>query len=58
MDGQEYYSGYFSIPEGNLIAAPSPKVKDWATVVPGRKETYVFKDEAKYRTDLEISRFD
>lgn len=56
-DGREYYSGYFSIPPENIIAAVANKTKDWATVVPGRKETYVFKQEALYRGDLEISRF-
>lgn len=56
-DGLEYYSGYFSIPRENIIVAPHVKKQDWAIVIPGRKETYVFRQEEKYREDLERSRF-
>lgn len=56
-DGMEYYSGHFSIPSENIIETVQPKTKDWAQVIPGRKETYVFKKEEDYRKDLEISRF-
>jgi hypothetical protein len=53
----EYYSGHFSIPRENIVAVVPKKTKMWATVIPGRKETYVFKHESAYRADLEASRF-
>ena len=56
-DGMEYYSGHFSIPPQNILDAPRKKTQDWATVVPGRKDTYKFKKEDEYRQDLEKSRF-
>jgi hypothetical protein len=55
--GREFYSGHFSIPPQNIVAEVPNKTQDWATVVPGRKSTYVFKVEAEYRADLERSRF-
>lgn len=54
---KEYFSGHFSIPPQNIVSKIPEKVRDWATVVPGRKETYVFKAESGYRQDLEASRF-
>lgn len=56
-DHQEYYSGHFSIPEENIVRELPQKKREWATVVPGRKETYVFKSEASYRKDLEEAYF-
>ncbi len=56
-DGMEYYSGHFSIPPQNILDKPKKKTQDWATVVPGRKDTYKFKKEDDYRRDLERSRF-
>jgi hypothetical protein len=55
--GMEYYSGYFSIPPQNIIDKVPVKRQDWATVVPGRKDTYKFSSEDLYRRDLEVSRF-
>lgn len=55
--GLDYYSGHFSIPGENIVPALPEKTRDWATVVPGRKETYIFKSEGSYRKDLEESRF-
>lgn len=55
--GKEYYPGYFSIPKENIVDHVPAKTQDWATVIPGRRETYVFKEEAAYRKDLERSRF-
>lgn len=56
-DGLDYYSGHFSIPEENIVPSLMTKTRDWATVVPGRKETYLFKTEASYRKDLQEARF-
>jgi hypothetical protein len=53
----EYYPGYFSIPAENIVESAPDKRRDWATVVPGRKETYLFKVEASYRKDLEEAYF-
>lgn len=61
----EYYSGHFSIPPENMMPetqlaaqlAAGERTRDWSTVIPYAKNTYVFKEEADYRRDMEISRF-
>ena len=55
--GEEYYSGHFSIPEENIVDTVPRKSQVWASVIPGRKETYVFTEEGSYRQDLERSMF-
>jgi hypothetical protein len=56
-EGREFYSGHFSMPAQNIVDSVPPKAQDWATVIPGKKSTYVFKVEADYRADFERSRF-
>eukprot|EP00744_Colponema_vietnamica_P011170 GILI01015715.1.p1 GENE.GILI01015715.1~~GILI01015715.1.p1 ORF type:complete len:336 (-),score=42.37 GILI01015715.1:51-1025(-) len=37
--------------------ATGTRNKDWATIIPYRKDTYVFKTEESYRADMEKSKF-
>lgn len=47
----------FCIPEELVVAAVPEKTQDWATVIPGRMETYVFFEEEPYYKDYQKSYF-
>ena len=45
----------FSIHESKIIAHVPFKNKQFATIIPGNKSTYVFKDEESYYKDYQVS---
>lgn len=47
----------FGAPKEKIVANVPEKTQDWATVIPGRMETYIFNDEASYYADYQKSYF-
>jgi len=51
-----YYPAWFAFPRSKIRRAPA-KTKDIASVIPGDRSTYVFRDEEAYLGDYAASRF-
>lgn len=47
----------FGVPKELILPQMPEKTKDWATVIPGRKETYIFDDETDYYADYQTARY-
>jgi len=47
----------FCIPKELIVSTVPTKTQDWATVIPGQKETYIFTDENLYFKDYQKSYF-
>lgn len=45
----------FAIPEELIVSKIPEKTQDWGTVIPGKMETYIFKDEESYFNDYKKS---
>lgn len=47
----------YSIPDKKIVPFIPTKTKQFATIIPGDTSTYIFKDEASYYKDYQISMF-
>lgn len=47
----------FAIPESKVLHTKVAKQKDWATIIPGDRSTYIYNNELDYYRDYQISKY-